>query len=172
MEPCDVAGCDGAGAELTTGVFPPFNSLDVANGLPLGSATVEDLSDLSYDVTGLEQGIPYYFRVFAVNKLGQGPAAMASPPYVIPMPQKPGAPLNFSLMVLDGTSLRASFAAPVSDGGDEIDRYQVEYVSEEFVDEVQSVRVSVTQVKTEVKTLTTDTLRAGYEEVQLAHAKL
>ena len=30
----------GAVAELTAGVFPPFNSLDVANGLPLGSATI------------------------------------------------------------------------------------------------------------------------------------
>ena len=59
-------------AELEPGVFPPFNSLDVDNGLPLGSATIEDLSALSFDVTGLEQGVPYYFRVFAVNKLGQG----------------------------------------------------------------------------------------------------
>ena len=107
--------------------------------------------------------------VFAVNKLGQGPAAMASPPYVIPMPQKPGAPLNFSLMVLDGTSLRASFSAPAFDVGDEIDKYRVEYATEEFVDEVQAVRVQVTAT-TEVKTVTTSA--KVMPEVQLVHAKL
>ena len=71
--------------------------------------------------------------------------------------------------MLDGTSLRASFSAPAFDGGDEIDKYRVEYATEEFVDEVQAVRVQVAAT-TEVKTVTTSA--KTMPEVQLVHAKL
>ena len=39
--------------ELTKGIFPPFDSLDPENGLPLGSSTITDLSDLSMVVAML-----------------------------------------------------------------------------------------------------------------------
>ena len=55
------------------GVFPPFNSLDPLNGLPLGSAAITDLADLDLTISKLETRVPYYVRVAAVNALGQGP---------------------------------------------------------------------------------------------------
>ena len=164
----DLTGTVSSGTvgELAQGAFPPFDSLDVDNGLPLGSVTVTDLSDLALDVTGLEQGIAYYFRVFAVNALGQSEAAMGTPPFALPMPQQPGAPTNFTLYVLDGTSLRAAFGAPALDGGDEVDKFQLEYATTAFDDEVQSVRVSLAP-ETEVQVVTSDT--QILPEVQLVH---
>ncbi|KAH8055103.1 hypothetical protein JL722_8528 [Aureococcus anophagefferens] len=93
---------------VTQGVFPPFNSLDEANGLPLGSAAVTDLADLQLEVSGLERNIPCYFRVFAVNAIGQGPASLTTPPYAIPVPAKPSEPTDVALSVLDSTSLRVA----------------------------------------------------------------
>ena len=36
----------------------------------------------------LEQGIPYYFRVSALNANGQGPASLASPAFAVPLPDE------------------------------------------------------------------------------------
>lgn len=41
--------------EATKGVFPPFNSLDPVNGLPLGSRTITDLTELGMQVRYLER---------------------------------------------------------------------------------------------------------------------
>jgi hypothetical protein len=83
IDDADLTGTVPTGAveEYTKGVFPPFDSLDPENGLPLGSATITDLSDLSLVVSALEQGIPYYFRVSAMNSIGQGDAALRAPPF-------------------------------------------------------------------------------------------
>lgn len=59
-------------SESVQGVEPSFASLDSYNSLPLGSATLTDLSDLSMIVSGLKQGLAYYFRVRASNYIGQG----------------------------------------------------------------------------------------------------
>ncbi len=59
-------------SESVQGVAPSFASLDPYNSLPLGSATLTDLSDLSMTVAGLEEGVPYYFRVTASNYIGAG----------------------------------------------------------------------------------------------------
>lgn len=59
-------------SENVKGVTPSFSSLDPGNSLPLGSATLTDLSDLYMNVAGLEEGVPYYFRVTASNYIGSG----------------------------------------------------------------------------------------------------
>lgn len=61
-------------SEDVKGVAPSFASLDPFNSLPLGSATITDLSDLSMTVAGLEEGVAYYFRVTASNYIGPGEA--------------------------------------------------------------------------------------------------
>jgi len=128
-------------AVYTKGIFPPFNSLDRQNGLSLGSTTLTDVQDLSIDVSNLNQGIAYYFRVSAANSLGYGDAQLSGTPYAVPMPQIPSAPNNVILSVLDDQSLRVSFDSPSNDGGNEIDRFRVEYANQAFADEVQSVQI-------------------------------
>lgn len=59
-------------SENVKGVAPSFASLDPDNSLPLGSATLTDLSDLYMNVAGLEEGVAYYFRVTASNYIGSG----------------------------------------------------------------------------------------------------
>lgn len=59
-------------SENVKGVAPSFASLDPYNSLPLGSATLTDLSNLYMNVVGLEEGVPYYFRVAASNYIGSG----------------------------------------------------------------------------------------------------
>ena len=61
-------------SEDVQGIAPSFASLDPFNSLPLGSATITDLSDLSMTVAGLEEGVAYYFRVTASNYIGPGEA--------------------------------------------------------------------------------------------------
>lgn len=59
-------------SESVKGIAPSFASLDPYNSLPLGSATLTDLSDLYMNVAGLEEGVAYYFRVTASNYIGSG----------------------------------------------------------------------------------------------------
>ncbi|KAH8049142.1 hypothetical protein JL722_12143 [Aureococcus anophagefferens] len=132
---------------VTQGVFPPFNSLDEANGLPLGSAAVTDLADLQLE----------------------GPASLTTPPYAIPVPAKPSEPTDVALSVLDSTSLRVVLADPLRDGGDSVDSYRVEYAGEAFTDEVQAVRIYVNST-TEVQVIETNVTEKP--EIQLVHALL
>lgn len=65
-------------SEDVRGVAPSFASLDPDNSLPLGSATLTDLSDLSMVIAGLDEGVPYYFRVTASNYIGPGKVGVTS----------------------------------------------------------------------------------------------
>lgn len=62
----------GVVSKTVSGVSPMFNSLDIANGLPLGEYVVTDMSSLQVLVGELEQGVAYYFRVAAINSVGKG----------------------------------------------------------------------------------------------------
>jgi hypothetical protein len=158
----------GVVSEARKGITPPFNSLDQANGLPLGSAVITDLANLGVTVSGLEQGVAYYFRVAAVNAVGQGPFSFSSIPYAIPQPQRPGMPESTLLQTVDSTSLLTSFESPELDGGEDVTSYRVEYATKPFVAEVQrvSARCNVTN---EVQVVSTHT--SSVSEVQLVHIR-
>jgi hypothetical protein len=148
------------------GVMPPFDSLDPANKIPLGSAVINDLTDLSLTVTDLEEGIAYYFRVRAINSVGPGDYAYADVPFAIPEPQRPGRPSNAMLEVIDGTSMEVSFSPPLLDGGDDVTFYRVEYGSNAFAQEIQAVSV-LSNVSNEIQVVESST--ASIPEVQLIY---
>jgi hypothetical protein len=63
--------------------------------------------------------------VFAYNKIGYGPPAVAvdsQKPMVVP-----GRPTLVSLVVVSGSSLRATWSAPLDPGGDIVTAYRVEW---------------------------------------------
>jgi hypothetical protein len=142
--------------KLIDGVSPPFNSLDPRSNLPLGSIMVTDLDNLEATVTGLDQGIAYYFRVAAVNSIGQGPYSFSSVPYAIPQPQRPGSPIAVELNKVDGSSLQVTFNPPQLDGGQAITFYKVDYANEEFVAEVQQINAAC-QVVNEIQVVNIST---------------
>jgi hypothetical protein len=131
----------GTVAKYVIGIAPPFNSLDTTAGLPLGSAIVAANSTASASasglssvittltVSGLTQGIPYYFRVAAMTNSTSASQDLVymypTIPYAVPALQKAGPPVNASLEPVDGTSLRVSVYPPETDGGAAVTFYKV-----------------------------------------------
>ena len=157
----------GVVAKHTSGVFPPFNSLDSTNNLPLGSAVITNMNDLMLRVSKLEQGIAYYYRVSAINSVGQGPYGYSPIPFAIPEPQRPSSPSLAMVAPLDGTSVRVGFSSPPLDGGDDVTFYKIEYGSSAFVSEIQEVSV-LCNVSREVQIVQTTTDHTKHE-VQILH---
>ncbi|RHZ09977.1 hypothetical protein DYB37_000142 [Aphanomyces astaci] len=71
--------------ETIPGIPPPFNSRDVANGVPMGRSFITDLSTLSATMPILDTNIPYYIRVTALNAIGRSVPQMSTPPFAIPV---------------------------------------------------------------------------------------
>jgi hypothetical protein len=115
----------GSVSKLVEGVSPPFNSLDTENGLPLGAVVITNLQDLSVLLTGLDEGIPYYVRVAAINAVGQGQFAFSAIPYAIPQPQRPGMPVDTTISALNANSITVTFSSPLNNGGEEVTFYKV-----------------------------------------------
>ncbi|KUF76233.1 Twitchin [Phytophthora nicotianae] len=150
--------------EATKGVLPPFNSKDRTNGLSFDSVVITDLSDLSVTAYHVDENVPFYFRVSAINTAGRGPPTYSTPQYAIPTAQVPSAPTNVSLSAVDGTTVAVRLSSPENDGGASLDSYRVEYSTSPIVDEVQQIRL-VVPVTNEVQTISTTTDTVG--EVQL-----
>src|SRR6185437_15041216 len=74
-----------------------------------------------YNVTGLVNGTTYYFRVTAVNRVGQGPASAEANAVPVTVP---GMPTGLTATPGDGT-VTLSWAAPGSDGGSPVTGYNV-----------------------------------------------
>ena len=121
------------------GIAPRFNQ--GADGLPLGSTTVTDLTSLQHTINGLRQGVSYYVRVSAMNAIGRSEYSSSSPTGLKPTVLPPTAPTDVGLTVIDGETLRVAFSSPLRNGGSEIDQYRVEWHTEALVDEIQVVRV-------------------------------
>ncbi|RHZ10616.1 hypothetical protein DYB31_002620, partial [Aphanomyces astaci] len=121
-------------------------------------------------ITETIPGIPPPFNsrdlanVTALNAIGRSVPQMSTPPFAIPVAQPPRAPQNLTMSVLGHTSLQVSLGFPTSDGGLPVDAYRVEWDTQQIVDEVQSVVLTV-PVTNEVQTITT--AAAIVSEVQL-----
>ena len=77
-------------------------------------------------ISNLATGIPVYVRVSAANSQGYGSPAASIPASLNPY-QSSGAPSNVFLRSTSDTMLTISFGYPVSDGGDKITKYRVEW---------------------------------------------
>ena len=138
--------------EHTKGVAPPFD--EGAGGLALGSAIVTDMDQLNYLITGLRQGVFYSVRIAATNAVGSGPADVASPKFIAPLPEPPTAPQSLDISVVDGDSVLVEWTSPARDGGEEILDYLVEWDTAALLAEVQSLEV-VVPVENEVQEIET-----------------
>jgi fibronectin type 3 domain-containing protein len=85
-----------------------------------GASPLATLTGTGVTVTGLSGGTTYYFRVAALNRVGEGPGADTQ---AVPV-TTPGAPT--SLTATPGDSrVTLSWAAPASDGGSSVREYIV-----------------------------------------------
>ena len=94
-----------------------------------GSAILPDTT-YAYRVTQRVPGNSYYVRVAAANDRGYGQVGLGNAGSTITTPkQQPGVPTNTSVAVYygDSSKLKVKYSAPLSDGGDPILKYMVEY---------------------------------------------
>jgi predicted phage tail protein len=113
------------------------------SGAPVNGSLV---TGTSHTVTGLTNGTTYYFRVVAVNAVGQGPLSAEAPatlPSIVPSSTPassattPTAPASASTSApafaaptgltatAGNTQVRLSWTAPASDGGSSVISYKV-----------------------------------------------
>lgn len=74
-----------------------------------------------------------------------------------------------TLETVNGNTLRLDFSPPASTGGEEVDRYKVEYSKSPLVNEVQALTVSC-ESQPDVQVVTTGA--SAIPEVQLIHLKM
>ena len=85
-----------------------------------GGAKVAGVTGTAVVLVGLVNGTPYYFRVTAVNRVGEGPAAEVK---AVPV-TVPGAPAGLTATP-GNAQVTLSWAAPASDGGSPVSGYIV-----------------------------------------------
>ena len=146
----------------TIGELPPFDS--GPGGLPLGTAIVTDMDIMAYTIKDLKQGVPYYVRIAASNSVGYGPARLATPAAIAPFPQAPSSPLDVLLSSPASDKINVNFSPPSFNGGNEIDKYLVEWDTAPFQNEVQTLSVSSTPIQ-EVQSITTSALDINEQQI-------
>jgi hypothetical protein len=106
------------------------------SGFTTGVVTTAGLTGLSTTVTGLTNGTPYFFRVYAVNAVstaaGTGSAwrtagASVTPTASATVPGAPTSPIASQQTVQTPTGLKLSWTAPASNGGSAITNYSIKY---------------------------------------------
>ena len=78
------------------------------------------------NIDGLSTGVYYYVRVKAMNSQGYGVSQSSTPASLNPH-QKPSPPTNVRLGVTSNSMLTIGWDPPLSDGGDSIVKYRVEW---------------------------------------------
>lgn len=117
----DSTGLTGPSAAVSVsvgqdGILPPF----------YGSQEISDASILDYTIEGLTLGEAYSVRVRAANAEGYGAAAGAVPASIRPL-EAPGVPVDVSLIVMSDAMLKLVWSAPLSDGGNTVTQYRVDW---------------------------------------------
>lgn len=82
---------------------------------------------LRADLSTPKSGVPYYVRAAATNVVGTGTFRTSSPSSLQPAAQPPGAPRYASVSILSDTELFVQWEPPLSDGGEGITEYIVEW---------------------------------------------
>ena len=117
---------DNGGDTITTYLIEWSTSSDFTNA---ESSTHEYLaggSPFFKNIEGLSTGAYYYVRVRAKNSQGYGISQSSTPSSLNPH-QKPSPPTNVSLGVTSNSMLTIGWAPPLSDGGDTIVKYRIEW---------------------------------------------
>lgn len=91
-----------------------------------GSEEIADASTLQYTIQELTLGESYAVLVRASNAEGYGYAAQAVPASIRPL-EAPGVPVDVSLIVMSDAMLKLVWSAPLSDGGDTVTQYRVDW---------------------------------------------
>jgi predicted phage tail protein len=86
-----------------------------------GTAPSAKVTGTTVTVTGLANGTTYYFRVTAVNKIGEGPTSDEAP--VTPL-TVPGAPAGLTAASGDA-KVALAWRPPTSDGGSPVSGYMI-----------------------------------------------
>jgi len=128
------APSDNGGTPITTYTLQRATN----SGFTTGVVTTTGLTGLSTTVTGLTNGTPYYFRVYAVNAVGiaasTGSAWRTAVSPVTPaastVPGIPTSPIASQQSPQNSTGLLLSWTAPASNGGSAITQYAVQYSTE------------------------------------------
>ena len=108
--PASDGGSPVTGYDLYEGTTADFN----------GSAPLADVAGTAATVTGLVNGTTYYFKVTAVNGVGEGPGAETK---AVPV-TVPDAPTGLAAVPGNG-QVTLSWAAPASDGGSPVTGYDL-----------------------------------------------
>ncbi len=74
-----------------------------------------------------QSGVPYYVRAAAINAVGTGGFRTSSPTSLQPAAQPPAAPTFARVKPLSDTELVVQWEAPLSDGGEAISEYVLEW---------------------------------------------
>jgi len=125
-------------------------------------AYVEGNGNFFKSIDGLEQGVYYFVRVFAVNSQGAGSPATSTPASMQPY-EASSAPTNVLLAVTSNSMLTVSFGYPENDGGDDLISYQVDWDTSPLFNGIVSAphRGSVTLDATSYNSYTIQYLTEG-----------
>ncbi|CAM9165015.1 unnamed protein product, partial [Choristocarpus tenellus] len=86
------------------------------------------------DLPTPKAGVPYYVRAAAVNAAGRGKFQTSTPISLQPSPQVPGSPRYAVASPVSDTDLLVQWESPLSNGGEEISEYVIEWDSAETFD--------------------------------------